>query len=1102
MICLSRSDRHIATKSHVNQPPVTRRAISDFDHKPNGFDFAHRYNPRLRDGLVPLSGVPIAPGKRSSYRRASRKDFIFDTNAAVEGKKRAHDNEGNHGPETSKKSRVDSDDLIDDDDELELLEEEDELEPAQRGSKRTFDSDEEADYMRTDGRDKRPRNMSRAQTPEDQEMEDVEDDVAELHPVPRGKKRDRAEAGSTFGGDDEEEALDEHDDRSHRHRKRRTVRPRKSDGSSRGRKRDRDPESPASDGSIGGSHRHSERTSKKKKGGKKASPVAVSDALESSQDPLCKGRKIGEEWESNGVQYKVGNEGERLRLTLVKKARSKYSMVCRSPFVGVCVTLTKTQPRDSQHPDRQANMEIYVETWLTDEQYKDAEERQELVWQETPRASIEPSTPSEAPVSPTKTGKDLLWDSMKNSPVSSRAFRQSLTNGSARVNPFKQPLPQATTGRRVASSNIHTPPLIPGAAEGPSRPGFRAFSKWEKQDLEAEAMARMRARMLEQKKGETPQSKAFDLPTSATAPELGPKAPAAPIITLTPPPAASTSGGTETKPAPSLFSFANTSTSTDASKSTAPAASSTPASVTPPASAPAPNKPSLFPTSSTPQIASAAPVSSFGPPTAQPSATTATSTTAPTTSSAPSIPNFFAKPAAPSTHVPAAIAAPSFSFGPTPAQPLFAAPASASTNPFPAPAASSTETSKPAPFPFAKPGAPPSSTPASTSARANPPSIFGAPSSNAAPASAPSAPAPLKFDFGKKPAATSPPTTTAPDAAKQTGPLFAFSAATTQASSSGASSPQKFPFGQPTSASVFGAGSNVTAASKPAESSEVPKPKAAETEMPKFSFGQLSGDSAFGFTGASSAPKSTPSFGAPSGTSAFATAPSSGGDVKKTDAPLSIFGAAKATKEDGSKANTSAPAIFGGSAFGANANSGSSNVFEKLSAPQSSGDASMSTSTPKSVFGDATSSNVFSTTPTGSPAVFGSTQSSTLAFGNGPTKPADSAKPSPFAPPSSNTASSIFSFGKKEDTTTPSLSSATTSTAPASSTPAFAFGSSVFGQPSSGTSNGPTQQQSVFGKPSAPTPSAFGFGSGTSGTGTGGSTFVFGGQPGGQNQQQ
>ncbi|KAG2369758.1 hypothetical protein BDR07DRAFT_1388271 [Suillus spraguei] len=1095
---LRRRAAESVTKPHVNQLPGTRRTISGFDHKPNGFDFAHRYNPRLRDGLLPFSGESLTSGKRSSYRRASKKDIVFDTNAAVEGRKRAYDHEGNHEPEISKKSRVDSDDLIDDNEELELLEEEDELEPAQRGSKRTFDSDEEADHMRTDGRDKRPRNMSRAQTPEDEEMEDVEDDIAELHPTPRGKKRDRAEAGSTFGGDDEEEALD---DRSRRHRKRRTVRPRKSNGSSGGRKRDRDPESPASEGSIIGSHRHGERTSKKKKGGKKASSVAASDVLDGSQDPLCKGRKIGEEWELNGVQYKVGNEGERLRLTLVKKARSKYSM-----------------PRDSQHPDRQANMEIYVETWLTDKQYKDAEERQELVWQETPRASIEPSTPSEAPVSPTKTGKDLLWDSMKNSPVSSRAFRQSLTNASARVNPFKQPLPQATTGRRVASSNIHIPPLIPGVAEGPSRPGFRAFSKWEKQDLEAEAMAKMRTRMLEQKKGEAPQSKAFELPTSATAPELGPKASAVPIITFTPPPpTASTSCNAETKPTPSLFSFGNTSTSMDASKSTDPAASPAPASVAPAASVPAANKPSLFPASSTPQITPAVPASSFVPPTTQPSTTiTITNNIATTAPSASSIPNFFAKPAAPSTSAPAATAVPSFSFGPTPAQPLFAAPASASTNSLSSPAATNTETSKPAPFPFAKPSVLPTSTPTSTSAQANPPSmstssttnlpsIFGAPPSNAASVPAPSAPVPLKFDFGKKPAstiskpaATSIPTASAADAAKQTSSTFTFSAATAQSSPLGASSPQKFSFGQSTSASVFGSGSTATATSKPAETPEAPKPKGVETETSKFSFGPLSSGSASGFTSASSEPKSTPSFGAPSGISAFVTASSSSGDVKKPDAPLSIFGAANAIKEDGSKAGASKAAVFGGSGFGTNANGVSSNILEKSSAPQPSGDAMTSTSTLKSVFGNATSGNTFSTTPTGSPVAFGSGQPGAFAFGNGSTKPTDSAKPSSFAPPSSNSTSPIFSFGKKEDTTAPSSFGTNTST-PVSPTSTFAFGASVFSQSSTGTSNGPTQQQSVFGKPSAPTPSAFGF---SSGTGTGSNTFVFGGQSGGQNQQQ
>ncbi|KAG1721377.1 hypothetical protein EDB19DRAFT_1961988 [Suillus lakei] len=112
------------------------------------------------------------------------------------------------------------------------------------------------------------------------------------------------------------------------------------------------------------------------------------------------------------------------------------------------------------------------------------------------------------------------------------------------------------------------------------------------------------------------------------------------------------------------------------------AASPTPASVTPSASAPAANKLSLFPTSSTLQIAPAAQASSFGPPTTQPP----TTTTAPTTTSAPSIPNFFAKPVPPSTPAPATTTpptVPSFYFGPTPAQTLFTAPAPVSTNPLP-----------------------------------------------------------------------------------------------------------------------------------------------------------------------------------------------------------------------------------------------------------------------------------------------------------------------------------------------------------------------------------------------------------------------------------
>ncbi|KAG1769663.1 hypothetical protein EDD22DRAFT_948912 [Suillus occidentalis] len=119
----------------------------------------------------------------------------------------------------------------------------------------------------------------------------------------------------------------------------------------------------------------------------------------------------------------------------------------------------------------------------------------------------------------------------------------------------------------------------------------------------------------------------------------------------------------------------------------------------------------------------------------------------------------------------------------------------------------------------------------------NPQLIFGALSSNAVLASAgPSIPVLLKLDSGNmtvstisKPAVTS--RSTAASAAKQTGPLPAFSAAI-QSSPFGTSSPQMFSFGQP---KVCGSGSNATSASKFASTSEAFKPK--EQKLPKLSFG-------------------------------------------------------------------------------------------------------------------------------------------------------------------------------------------------------------------------------------------------------------------------
>lgn len=44
-------------------------------------------------------------------------------------------------------------------------------------------------------------------------------------------------------------------------------------------------------------------------------------------DPLCGGRRLGEEWESGGLKFKVGLDGRRLRKETLVEKRAKYQMV-------------------------------------------------------------------------------------------------------------------------------------------------------------------------------------------------------------------------------------------------------------------------------------------------------------------------------------------------------------------------------------------------------------------------------------------------------------------------------------------------------------------------------------------------------------------------------------------------------------------------------------------------------------------------------------------------------------------------------------------------------------------------------------------------------
>ena len=184
-----------------------------------------------------------------------------------------------------------------------------------------------------DGRGKRRDKRQKKGTKD--EVDEVDDDESsdpESISRTRGKKRGRAEAGSTMGIEDEDT------ERKASRRKRRTMIKRKSVSSSaasRGLKRDRESESHGSDGEQDD---RAERTEEKRKG-KKTKPSTSLSSLDERDDPLTdgnlsesgsfRGKRVGEIWKVNGVTYKIGVDGNRLRQALVKRARSKFVMVGR-----------------------------------------------------------------------------------------------------------------------------------------------------------------------------------------------------------------------------------------------------------------------------------------------------------------------------------------------------------------------------------------------------------------------------------------------------------------------------------------------------------------------------------------------------------------------------------------------------------------------------------------------------------------------------------------------------------------------------------------------------------------------------------------------------
>lgn len=322
----------VAVQLHDYQLPGKHAVTYDNKHpEVHSLDFVDRYNPNPRRRVTVPEPLPV---ERPLVRRARRKDLVINIDNNEESRKRSFEDESDVEHETIKKSRIDGDELIDGDEQADWYAQYADL-PRRRAS---FMNGQERSKRVNDFRDE-------DHEPVDEAMEGIdEDEVTELKAVARGKKRDRAEAGSTFGGDDDE---DIQNGRVSHHHKRRTILRRRIEVPARGQKRDRDNESPESEDEGGGSEtsrRRAQRSSKKKRGKKAASDEVSEISVEDprvSKDPLCSGRRVGNEWKADGVQYKVGDKGERLRLTLVKKARNKYHMVS---FPRLSFTLPHTDP--------------------------------------------------------------------------------------------------------------------------------------------------------------------------------------------------------------------------------------------------------------------------------------------------------------------------------------------------------------------------------------------------------------------------------------------------------------------------------------------------------------------------------------------------------------------------------------------------------------------------------------------------------------------------------------------------------------------------------------------------------------------------------------
>ncbi|KIY73948.1 hypothetical protein CYLTODRAFT_485082 [Cylindrobasidium torrendii FP15055 ss-10] len=963
-----------------------------------------------------------------------------------------------------KKTRIEGEELIDGDEQP--LWSQDPY-SSTRGSKRGAGDDGVDIRTSKKARERHPPRHYESTLSEEDEME-IEPTHAEHVTPSRGQKR-----APNFDAD-------ELNDSAH-------VRPRKTNKrrsdpaiQSRGMKRDRD-----LDDEMAEEADEQSPQALRKKRGKKAEDSIIDGSMDGSFSSRAHHREIGDEWESNGIHFKIGPNAQRLRKALVKRSQ-KYPM-----------------PADSIHPDKETNIDIYVECWLSDDEYRQAREERRLPHQETPPRQTPTISIPESPMD--VTGKRLLWETTASpqpspvraqTPVGLHTPNLNLRRSVASVGI------QPTSFSRRITNNIPSPSGSPGLSDstnsiGIGSPRPKSYSKWEKQDLEAKALNKIRGNA---------QNNTLALPAASTpAPPATTSAPAAPASVSAAPasaPAAPSGGSLFPK---AIGKPAATSLFASPVKSS-PLATAPPLGASNEAEKPAAPTSNLFAKPAAPSDTSKAPEA--------PKTLTITSNDKPSTSlfsdATPSISNpGGSAPAGADKAKPVGLGMPS-TFGappaptptPAPAQKSlfnFGAPAAASAAPAPAPASnpllSRLAPEQPAPsnaaksgFSFDAPKAAGGTTslfgkPAGSSGA--PTSLFGKPAAPAttsipSPASTPAAPA--TSAFGAPPAASTPAAPVAsafgapaaPSAfgkpaepAATTAPTFSFKPAAATATTATTTTTPTFSFGAPAkpaeasksafggnvfggktaessnngSAPASGSGSGSLFGSKPAAptsslfGSKPPEPAANPFGAPAKSVSTPASTGLFNFGAAAAAKKDEPAPAAPVA-SAFGAAPSA--STSAFGAPAaSAFGAPAASAFGAPAASATTPA----------ASAPPSSGFGIFGAAKKDGDA------PKSVFGggDAAKS-AFGSQP--APAASG-----TSLFGAG-AKPAGAT----LFGGGSGTAGSVFGSNDKPKE--------------AGSAPAFGGGSTPTTTFNFGSTTKPAEGAGLFGKGPAAGGGTFTFGAG------------------------